>query len=297
MFCGYHGWHDWYLSANLAEDSALDGHLLSGLDPAGVPRALRNYSFPFSYNDTEGFIKTFEANKDDVGVIVLESIRNINPDKAFLETIQRIAQKNHVPIIIDEITAGFRINPGGAHLQYGFVPDIAVFAKSISNGYPMAAVIGKKKIMEAAQVSFISSTYWTDRIGPTAAIATIQKMISHKVQDFVVEKGKKVQEGWKKLSDKHNLNLHIGSLYPLSHFDFSEKPLVHKTLFTQLMLEKNYLASTSFYLSYAHTDEVVENYLSACDGAFSEIKKAIDSGNSEKMLKGPVCHSGFKRLN
>ena len=297
MFCGYHGWHDWYLSANLAKDSALDGHLLSGLEPKGVPRALTGNAIPFEYNKVEAFKEKFEKHVDEIGVIVMEPVRNFAPEKEFISIIEQYSKQYNIPLVVDEITAGFRLNKGGAHLLYGLHPDIAIFAKGMSNGYPMAAIIGKKDIMNTAQVSFISSTYWTDRIGPAAAIATIKKMMANDVQDHIVKMGKKVQDGWKRLSDKHGLNLHTSGLYPLSHFGFEKDPLHLKTLFTQLMLEKGYLATTAFYLSYAHTDEIIDKYINACDEVFAVIAKSIKNDNYKDMLKGPVCHSGFQRLN
>lgn len=297
LFCGYHGWHDWYLSANLAEDGALDGHLLPGLAPRGVPRALRGSAYPFIYNDTKGFKELVDKFKNEIGVIVLEAIRNTEPEKEFIDAILDTSRELGIVFIVDEITSGWRLNLGGAHLLYGVEPDIAVFAKAISNGFPMGAIIGKEEVMEAAQETFVSSTYWTERIGPTAALATIKTMKDHNVSRHLVETGKKIQAGWKAAADKNNLPIEISGIYPLGHFNFQYKdPLVLKTLFTQLMLEKSFLASTAFYASYAHKENHVNEYLKAVEEAFSFISRAVKSGNPEKHLKGPVCHSGFKRL-
>jgi len=158
LFCGYHGWHDWYLSANLSDDVALDGHLLPGLEPKGVPRNLQGTSIPFLYNDTVGFLSLLEKHKNEVGVVVLETVRNDIPNKDFIETIRIKTKELGIVLVLDEITCGWRICVGGAHLKLGFDPDIAVYGKAMSNGYPMAAIVGKKEVMEAAQGSFISST-------------------------------------------------------------------------------------------------------------------------------------------
>jgi glutamate-1-semialdehyde 2,1-aminomutase len=297
LFCGYHGWHDWYLSANLAEDNALDGHLLPGLAPRGVPRALQGSSYPFVYNDTKGFRELLDKYKDEIGVIVLEAIRNTEPEKDFINAIMDASRELGIVFVVDEITSGWRMNLGGAHLLYGMEPDIAVFAKAISNGFPMGAVIGKKLVMEAAQETFVSSTYWTERIGPTAALATIKKMKDKNVSQHLVDTGKKIQEGWKAAAETNGLPVEISGIYPLGHFNFIYKePLVLKTLFTQLMLEKGFLASTAFYASYAHKEEHVNNYLKAVEETFSFIAQAVKKGNPENYLKGPVCHSGFRRL-
>ncbi|SDF57897.1 glutamate-1-semialdehyde 2,1-aminomutase [Methanolobus vulcani] len=298
LFCGYHGWHDWYLSSNLADEKSLDGHLLPGLNPRGVPRNLKGLTLPFNYNDTEGFMKLIAENKNHVGVVVLESIRNNYPNKEFIETIRRVTREMNIILVVDEITAGFRLNNGGAHLILDFEPDIAVFAKGISNGFPMAAIIGKMDVMEASQDTFISSTYWTDRVGPTAALATINKFIDENVAMHLASTGKKVMDGWKQLADDHNIDIEISGIDPLGHFEFkNEKPLVFKTLVTQLMLEKGFLATNAFYASYAHKDVHIGDYLSALDLSFELISKIIhDKSKPEKYLNGSVCQSGFKRL-
>ena len=298
LFCGYHGWHDWYLSANLSDNAALDGHLLPGLSPTGVPRGLKGLSFPFNYNDVDAFEKLAAAHRGNICAVVLESVRNEEPRQDFIDAIRRVTQKEKIVFIVDEITAGWKLTVGGAHLKYGMVPDIAVFAKAISNGYPMSAIIGKTGIMSAAQDSFISSTYWTERIGPAAAIATINKVKKYNVPEHLIRTGKSVQEGWRSLANKHGLPIHVGGVYPLSHIVFDHKePLVVKTLFTQLMLEKGFLASTAFYASFAHKSTHVKAYLKAVDESFGYIAKACAKGDLRKKLKGPVCHAGFKRLN
>lgn len=296
IFSGYHGWHDWYLSANLSNDKALDGQLLPGLSPVGVARSLKGTSFPFQYNNVEEFISLIKKYGDKLGGVVLEAIRNIEPEKKFFNIIREETYRLNIPLIVDEVSSGFRLNCGGAHLVLGIEPDIAVFAKGMSNGYPMAAIIGKKKYMDVAQDSFISSTYWTERIGPVAAIASIQKMQKNNVHEKLIEYGRIVQDGWNKLGSKYNLKIHVGSIYPLSHFDFLENPLALKTLFIQEMLSSGYLASNSYYACFAHNKTIIDDYLQAVDKVFFLIANAIKDRKVMDCLKGPVCHSGFKRL-
>jgi len=298
LFCGYHGWHDWYIAANLSNDSALDGQLLPGLKPAGVPRHLKDTSFPFTFNNKAEFQNLILKYKNRIAVVVMEPIRNLEPEDGFWECIQNEIAKNGIILIIDEITAGWRLNLGGAHLLYKINPDISVFAKGMSNGYPMAAIIGKRKYMDSAQDSFISSTYWTERIGPIAALATIRKMEQYKIQEHLIKIGKTIQNGWNTIAKKVGLDIHVGSIYPLSHFDFLDKePLILKTLFTQEMLIRGYLATNSFYCSFAHSEDIIQQYLGAFEEVFYILKKSIDENTSKKLLKGPVCQSGFKRLN
>ncbi|MBP9853720.1 MAG: aminotransferase class III-fold pyridoxal phosphate-dependent enzyme [Candidatus Omnitrophica bacterium] len=298
LFCGYHGWGDWYLAANLADDRSLDGHLMPGLPPAGVPQGLKGTAIAFNYNDTDNFLSLFEKHKAQLAAVVMEPVRNHLPNKGFFETIRQKTENEQVPFILDEITAGWRLNVGGAHQTLGVTPDMAVFAKGMSNGFPMAAIIGKKELMEAANDTFISSTYWTERIGPTAALATIQKMEREKVPQYLEKVGRKVQAGWKQSALKHHLPLHVSGIFPLGHFSFDHKEtLALKTLFIQIMLEKGFLTTTAFYASLAHTEKIVDDYLYAVDQAFAVLGQAMKDGNVKKFLKGPVCSSDFKRLN
>jgi glutamate-1-semialdehyde 2,1-aminomutase len=296
-FCGYHGWHDWYLAANLASEKALDGHLLPGLSPAGVPRGLIGTSLPFRYNHLDELEAIVEAHPSQIAAIVMEPIRGSVPSSTFLQGLRSMADKIGAVLIVDEITAGFRLNNGGAHLQLGIKPDIAVFAKAISNGYPMGAVIGRESVMQAAQTTFISSTHWTERIGPTAALATLRKFIACDVSSHLVHIGKLVQEGWRNAAAEANVRVSIGGIFPLSHFsfDYPNGPAV-KTLFTQMMLDRGYLASTAFYASYAHTEQHVSDYLNVVYEVFSHIARSLEDGTVEQQLRGEVAHTGFKRL-
>ncbi|HUH73456.1 MAG TPA: aminotransferase class III-fold pyridoxal phosphate-dependent enzyme [Chitinophagales bacterium] len=296
LFSGYHGWHDWYLSANITDEKALDGKLISGLAPSGIPRDLKNTAFPFYYNNKQQFLDLINTHGDKIGAVVAETIRNIQPEPGFFELLIEETKKRNIPLIFDEVSSGFRTNTGGAHMLMDIEPDIAVFAKGMSNGYAMGAVIGKEWVMDAAQNSFISSTYWTERIGPAAAIASIKKMLKYNVQEHMIKVGKMVLDGWNQLSEKHGLNIHTNSFYPLGHFDFPENNIELKTLYTQEMLKKGFLATNAFYASYSHKEEHVIAYLEATDEVFATIAKAISEGNIEKYLEGPVCQTGFKRL-
>lgn len=295
-FCGYHGWHDWYLAANLAEDKALDGHLLPGLSPRGVPRGLRGSVAPFRYNHPEELETIVAERGKELAGIVMEPMRNA-PDPGFLEGVRMIADKLGIPLVFDEVTSGFRLNTGGIHMTTGVEPDIAVFAKALGNGYPMAAILGKKSFMAAAQETFISSTYWTERIGPAAALAMIKKHRAKKVHEHLIRMGTLVQEGWKKAADAAGVHISVSGIAPLSHFGFEhEKKLEARTLFIQTMLEKGFLSSTDFYATYAHTDMHVQDYLAAVREAFAAIAKHLQAGTIAQALKGPVSHTGFKRL-
>ena len=296
-FCGYHGWHDWYLAANLAEERALDGHLLPGLEPRGVPRGLLGTALPFRYNHPEELEKIVARHRGELAAVVMEPIRDHEPEPGFLERVSEQVHFAGAILIVDEVSVGFRLNAGGAHLLYGLKPDIAVFAKALGNGYPMAAIIGRAEVMQAAQSTFISSTYWTERIGPSAALAMIRKHQRCSVGNHLVRIGKQVQDGWRSAALAAGLELEVGGIPPLGDFSFpGEQWLAARTLFTQMMLERGFLATGAFYATFAHQDEHVQAYLAATNEVFRAIAEAQTDGSLTSRLKGPVAHTGFRRL-
>jgi glutamate-1-semialdehyde aminotransferase len=296
-FCGYHGWSDWYLAANLSDGAALEGHLLPGLDPAGVPAGLRGSAIPFSYNDAAQLERITERH-GPLAAIVMEPARLRLPENGFLQRVREIADRTGAVLVFDEITAGWRHNFGGMHLQLEVTPDIAVFAKAMSNGFPMAAIIGRAAVMDAAQRSFISSTYWTESIGPAAAIACIRKMQRVRLWEHTQRIGQMIQTGWSALIAKHNLKALAEGPYPLSHLklDYGPQTQAIRTLLTQLMLEAGYLATDTVYVTYAHTPAIVEEYLAALDKVLATLAEAIVAGDVNARLKSAVAHSGFQRL-
>ena len=294
--CGYHGWHDWYLAANLSDDKSLDGHLIKGLSPNGVPQGLRGSVLTFHYNMIDELEGLIEKNRD-IGTIIMEPCRGQKPKSKFLERVREIADENGIILIFDEITSGFRINSGGIHLEFGVIPDIAIFGKAISNGYPLGVILGKLNVMEAAQDTFISSTHWTEDIGFTAGLSTIKYYIKNGVADHLREVGNYFQDGLKELAEKHNIKLLVDGLPSLTTFTFNyENGQEIKTLYIQLMLERRILAKNALYLSYAHKKYDIDYYLKNIDEVFGLLNKYINNDLVNKMLKGPVAHSGFKRL-
>jgi glutamate-1-semialdehyde 2,1-aminomutase len=294
--CGYHGWHDWYLSANLNDDTRLDGHLLPGLEPKGVPKNLGDTVYPFSYNNFSELDELVKTH--DIGVIKMEVSRNIGPKDNFLHKVRKLASQQGIVLIFDECTSGFRQSFGGLHKTFGVEPDMAVFGKALGNGYPITAVIGRREIMEAAQSTFISSTFWTERIGPASALKTLEVMEKEKSWDKITQTGRDVMAGWKALAEKYELSITINGLPALASFSIeSPKALAYQTLLTQEMQAKGYLAGNSVYACTAHLPEIVSGFLEELDPIFCLIKECEEGRDVMALLKGPVCHSGFKRLN
>jgi len=294
--CGYHGWHDWYLAANLGNDQTLAGHLLPGLEPRGVPQHLRGSVLPFNYNDFAA-LKTL-VEHHDVGVIKMEVARNIGPADGFLQQIRRLASDNGVVLIFDECTSGFRQSFGGLHKLYGVEPDMAIFGKTMGNGYAITAAIGRREIMEAAQSTFISSTFWSERVGPTAALKTLEVMERERSWEQITATGETIRARWQGLAATHGLEIDVGGLPSLGSFSLpSPQMLKYKTLITQEMLKKGFLASTAVYTCTAHTPEILDRYFDALDPVFGLIKECEQGRSVDSLLDGPVCHAGFRRLN
>lgn len=296
-FCGYHGWHDWYLSANLAEDSALDGHLLPGLEPTGVPRGLKGLMQPFHYNNLAELRQIASGSGSDLAAIVMEPVRDSDPEPGFLEGVREIADQTGAVLILDEVTSGFRVNTGGIHLKFGLEPDMAIFAKALGNGYPMSAIIGRGEIMQAAQDTFISSTVWTERTGPAAALAVLDRYAREDIPARLVANGQGVKQAWRDAAAHTGLTVHVGGLDPLAHLGFDgDNAPAQRTLFTQEMLDRGFLAGGAFYAMAAHTPDDIADYADACREVFGLIASALATGSVEGRLRGPVAHSGFKRL-
>ena len=294
-FCGYHGWHDWYLAANIKDSKNLDDQLLPGLSTKGVSNSYKETIKPFLYNNLESFKKLFKTKNNNIGIVIMEPMRGIKPNKKFLSEVKKIAKKNNAILIFDEITSGFKDNYGGIHLMLNVRPDIAIFGKSIGNGYPISAIIGRKKIMQVAQETFISSTMWTDRLGFIAANSTLKKLKRFKINKRISSYGRKIKNGWIKLAKKNGLEISISGIDAIPSFKFNYKNnLKISTFFTQEMLKVGFLANTTLATSYAHNNSIISKYLEETDKIFKKIIYHLK--NDTLSLKGEVKHSSFKRL-
>jgi glutamate-1-semialdehyde 2,1-aminomutase len=294
-FCGYHGWHDWYLSANLAEDSALDGHLLPGLEPVGVPRGLLGTSQPFLYNDPDTLERLLSTGR--FGVVFMEVERSSPPSEGFLEVVRRLADRYSAVLVFDECTSGFRKVLGGLHLHHGVEPDIAVLGKTLGNGYAINAVIGRESVMQAAQRTFISSTFWTERIGPTAALAALKAMEEDDAPRRIDSIGLQVQAIWESLAKGLGMSIQIGGLPALSTYSIEGRdPAVVKSFVVDRMLSRGFLSSTAVYASTAHTPEILERYAEALGDTWSELARLSDDEIRAQFTSSGLAHMGFSRL-
>ena len=294
--CGYHGWHDWYLSANLSNDDKLAGHLLPGLSTLGVPKSLKGNVHPFNYNDFSHLCQLVSEN--EIGVIKMEVIRNVEPSDDFLQRVRKLATDKNIVLIFDECTSGFRECFGGLHKKYGVYPDIAVYGKTLGNGYAVSALVGREEIMQSAQSTFISSTFWTERLGSVAALKVIEVMEKVKPWETAIKVGLKVREIWTETAEAYGVKILVSGLPALSSYSFlSENALAYKTLITQEFLKRGYLAGTILYASNAHDTKKFEEYAAILHDVYKLIADCENGRSVNELLDGPICHAGFKRLN
>jgi len=292
--CGYHGWHDWYLATNIINKSGLDEHLMRNVPIKGVPKNLKNTVFSFSYNNFEELKSIVEKN--DIGVIKMEVKRNDDPKNDFLQKVRKLSEKKNIVLIFDECTSGFRQTFGGLHKFYKVNPDIAIFGKALGNGYAINAIIGKRSVMESAKSTFISSTFWTERIGPTAALETIKIMENIKSWEIISNIGNKIKKNWELISNKNNVKIDIRGIDAIPNFSFKSKnSLFYKTLITQEMLKNNIFASNAVYCCILHDDKILKKYFNILDDVFFKIKK-IESGklSINNFLNSKVCITGLR---
>lgn len=300
VFCGYHGWHDWYLAANrtpTGDSDALNSHLLPGLSPVGVPSQLAGTTLTFGYNEIDALARIARDNGKNLAAVVIEPTRSLEPEPGFLEGVREICDHCGAALIADEISAGWRFAPGGSHLKYRLQPDIAVFAKALGNGHPIAAIIGRAPTMQAAQGTFISSTYWTEGVGPAAALATIRKLRSHDVPTHISHIGTRLRDGLQQVSQQHRLAIKVSGHPALTSIAFEHPaatPLL--TLFTIRMMDHGILCGGSFYPSWAHEERHVDSYLKAADGVFDELVDAATRNDVMERIDGLVKHTSFARL-
>ena len=293
--CGYHGWHDWYLSINLGS-TGLDEHLLPGLKPSGVPKDLEGSVFPFTYNKFDELERL--VSEKDIGVIKMEVQRNLPPKDNFLQKVRELASKNNIVLIFDECSSGFRETFGGLHKKFGIEPDMAMFGKAMGNGYAVTAVIGKKEVMEAAQTTFISSTFWTERIGSVAALKTLEVMQEVKSWEILPRLGSSIKKNLLDLARSHNLGIEISGIDPLPSFTFTSKNnLAYKTYLSQELLKKGFLCGNGLYVCTEHNPDVQDSFFNAVDSIFYKMSFFEEGEDVFKSLEGPVCHNGFFRLN
>jgi glutamate-1-semialdehyde aminotransferase len=300
LFCGYHGWHDWYLAANLVEEANLNAHLFPGIEPIGVPQALTGTALPFPYGNLAALGELLDTHKGQVAAVMMEPLRSELPPAGYLEGLKKLCYDYGVVLIFDEVSAGFRIRLGGVQEFVGVTPDMAVFAKAISNGYPMAAVVGKRDVMEPAGGMFISSTYWSDTIGLRAALTTIQELRRREVPKYLDQLGTQLHQRLNQAAAETGLRVRCGglSVHPSLTFETDDVALKNKlaTLFIQEMAKRGCHGYASFYLNAAQGEAELAQTIAAARETFTLLQQGWARGTLDRLLECDLQQDAFRRL-
>ncbi len=264
---------------------------MSGLNYSGIPKNLKNTSFPFPYNNFEYLKKLIR--KKNIGIIKMEVMRNNDPKDNFLKKIRKICNEKKIILIFDECTSGYREIMGGIHLKFKVNPDMAIFGKALGSGYAINAIIGKKEIMKKAENTFISSTFWGERIGYTAALSSIKEFKRLRVFKKIESNGKFIKFIWGDLSKKYNVPIKIMGTNAIPSFEFCSNHRRRKTFLTQEMLRNKILATNMIYVTIFHTKTNIRKYIKVMDKVFYNISK----NKIKNILKSKICFQPIKRIN
>jgi glutamate-1-semialdehyde 2,1-aminomutase len=300
LFCGYHGWHDWYLAANLPAEANLNTHLFPGIEPIGVPRALAGTALPFAYGDLATLGQLLDNHRGEVAAVIMEPLRSEQPPPGYLDGVGRLCREHGAVFIFDEVSSGLRFSTGGAQAYVGVTPDLAVFAKSMSNGYPMAAVVGKRAVMEPSSRMFISSTYWSDTIGLRAALTTLREIRRRDVPAYLHQLGTELQRRLNEVAAETGMSVRCGGLSVHPSLQFQVEDPVMKTrlatLYMQEMAKRGCHGYTSFYLNAAQGAAEVEQTIAAARETFALTDQGLRKGTIEQLLECDLQQDAFRRL-
>ena len=299
LLCGYHGWHDWYLAANLGSER-LSGHLFNGIDPIGVPSALEGTALPFEYGDLDQLEDLLKANADEVACIIMEPMRTELPPEGYLQGVRALADKYGVVLIFDEVSCGWRAALGGVQELLGVTPDMTVFAKAISNGYPMAAVVGSRRVMEPMARMFISSAYWDDNIGIAAALATIQELERLDAPAIFERVGASLRQRVEDAARETGCPARcVGvSAHPGIRFDVTpeQAPKV-ATLFLQENARHGVILAGGMFFNTAHDDETaLDRTEAAVRESFAVIADGLQHDRLDELIECELVEESFRRL-
>ena len=223
----------------------------------------------------------------------MEVMRNIKPQDHFLQKVRNICNKKKIILIFDECTTGYRQNMGGIHLNFKVNPDIAIFGKALGSGFAINAIIGKRKIMKKAENTFISSTFWGERVGYVAALSAIKEFKRLKVFKIIDENGRIIKNIWSDLSAKYKIPIKLMGTNAIPSFEFINNHLENKTYLTQEMLKEKILATNLVYVNIFHNKINLKKYTKVLDRVFNNISR----GNIKKLLNSKICFKPINRLN
>jgi glutamate-1-semialdehyde 2,1-aminomutase len=293
LCCGYHGIHDWYIATTSRND--------------GIPKFNSLLTHVFDYNDIERYKALFDEHPGQIAAVIMEAVQLTPPKDGFLQKIKSLAHDNGAVLIFDEVITGFRFALGGAQEYFGVTPDLACFGKSMSNGYPLSALVGRDDIMrEFEKNTFFSSTYGGETTTLAAGKATITEMRDKKIHPFVWAQGEKIKEGFNKIAREHGMQEHVECIgYPCwSVLSFKDSPLgtsfEKKSLFQQEGMKRGLLTGCYHGPGLPHTDEIISKSLEIYDTAIRIFKQNLEKvqhgENIRTFIEGEVVKPVFRPI-
>ena len=285
LCCGYHGWHDWYVST-----MALN---------AGIPEEVMANTFTFNYNDLDSFNDSLD---DDVAAVILEPVVFQEPTNNFLHKIAEICKENNIILIFDEMWTGFRMALGGAQEYFGIKADLATYSKAIANGMPISVLTGRKDILDLAEQDvFFYTTFGGEALSLAAAKTTIEELRDKNVPAYLDKQGKKLKDGYNELAAKHGLTFTKAIGYNFrSMVTFSEEsgdPFINKSFVQQELIKRGILWSGFHNMCFSHTDEDIDYTLKSYDEVLGLLKEAIDKNNVKELLRGEPVQPTFRKTS
>jgi glutamate-1-semialdehyde 2,1-aminomutase/spore coat polysaccharide biosynthesis protein SpsF len=285
--CGYHGWQDWYVGITSRSK--------------GVPEAVRGLTIPFEYNNIQSLERIFAEHPGQVAAVIMEPVGVVQPENGFLEQVRAITEREGALLIFDEVVTGFRVALGGAQEYFGVLPDLACFGKAMANGYPLAAIVGRREIMELFDEVFFSFTFGGETLSLTAAKATITEMKEKNVISHLWEQGQKLKDGYNVLAREFGVEGYTECIGPPPRTvitfkdENGEESLALKSLFQQECLKRGVLFSGGQNICYSHSDADIEYTLRVYRTAMEILARAVESGDVLERLEGEPVQAVFRR--
>jgi glutamate-1-semialdehyde 2,1-aminomutase/spore coat polysaccharide biosynthesis protein SpsF len=283
---GYHGWQDWYIGATARHK--------------GVPGAVRSLTHRFPFLDLPALEAILERHPGEFAGVIVETVGATEPPEGHLEALRDLTHAHGALLIFDEIVTGFRVHLGGAQARYGVTPDLSAFGKSMGNGMPISAVVGRADLMAEMEHIFFSSTFGGETLSLAASLATVKKLRALRVIDDLWAKGAALANGVRRLIETHDLRdtISVAGVPAWALLGFNDTPAgdtkeAVKTLLLRELLRRGVLTTGSHNVCFAHQTDDIERVLCAYDDALAVVGEEVRKGNLEARLDCPVIRPVF----
>jgi len=283
--CGYHGWHDWYIGTTTRNK--------------GVPKAMQELTIPFEYNNIESLKRIFAQHPSQVAAVIMEPFGLVQPQNDFLQEVRDLTHTEGVLLIFDEIITGFRLAMGGGQQYFDVTPDLACFGKAMANGYPVAAVVGRREFMQLFDEVFFSFTFGGETVSLAAALATVREMRDKNVIGHLWEQGQKLKDGFNVLAREFYVEQYtecVGSpprTVVMFRDETGAESLLLKSLFQQECLKRGVFFSGGH--NYSHSNSDIDRTLRVYRTVMEILEESIKSSDALRKLDGNPVQPIFRQ--